>query len=512
MTGRRVALAALVTMGAQAANAQEPSCAPIAAATGRENLGPCVNTALDEAIPQVSPDGRTLYFTRRHAPENAGGKDDPDDVWISRRTEGGAWGPARNPGPPLNTAAPGWVLAVSADGATVLVANEVDSTGRARRGVSLARRTGEGWSPPEPVRVRDFSTRSDWGHVHLSADGGAMLLSLVREDTRGGHDLYVSVREGDGWAAPQSLGPALNTAGDEITPFLAADGVTLYFSSDGRGGMGGQDVFVARRLDERWSAWSDPVNLGAPVNTPGDDAGYVLPASGEWAYFQSSTGSMGGSDLYRVRLPEAAKPLPTVLLHGEVRAADGTPVAATVRYGAVQGPGEAGEARTDSAGRFGAALRGGAVWCVAARAARGSATESVDLRGVAAYEERALTLRLDSAAACDLRLEPVSFDVDRADIREDDRSRLDTLAAVLSRLPGAVAELAGHTDATGAAAYNRGLAGRRAAAVADYLASRGVARERLVLVAFGEARPRATNHTGAGRALNRRVEVRLRQL
>lgn len=509
-----LALSALLC--AAPAAGQEPACPPPPVSVGgRHNLGPCVNTPLDEAIPQVSPDGRTLYFTRRFAPQNAGGARDPDDVWVSRRTPEGGWSAAVNAGAPLNTPAPGWVLAVSADGETVLLANAADSTGRARRGVSLARRAGDGFSPAAPVVVRDFSTRSEWGHIHLAADGSAMVFSLVREDTRGGHDLYVSLREPDGsWGAPRSVGPEVNTAGDEITPFIAADGATLYFSTDGRGGEGGQDVFVTRRLDDGWTRWSEPRNLGAPVNTPGEDAGYVLPASGDWAYFHSSTGGSGGSDLFRVALPEAARPLPVALLRGEVRGAGGAPVAARVRYGAVEGPGTGGEAEAGAGGSFGTVLRGGALWCVSARAAgEGSAADTVDLRDAAAYRERVLELRLPGAGSetggCAVPLPTLTFAVDSDRLRPEASAALDSLAVVLGRLGGSRLEVTGHTDHTGADSYNQSLSERRARAVVAYLAGRGVDPARLEARGYGESKPVTSNATAGGRAANRRVEVRL---
>src|SRR5690606_35751045 len=132
-----------------------------------------------------------------------------------------------------------------------------------------------------------------------------MVLHADREGGHGGADLYVSFRRDDGtWSEPLDLGPDVNTPGHEITPYLAADGVTLYFSSDGRGGLGGHDVFVTRRLDDTWQRWSEPENLGPRVNTDGFDAYFVAPAVDDYAYLASTTDATGSVDIFRVLLRE----------------------------------------------------------------------------------------------------------------------------------------------------------------------------------------------------------------
>jgi outer membrane protein OmpA-like peptidoglycan-associated protein len=156
-----------------------------------------------------------------------------------------------------------------------------------------------------------------------------LLFALEREDGMGGLDLYVSFREtgpgqgflgrlqtGERWTEPLSLGATINTAGMEGSVFLAADGKTLYFSSDGRSGYGGFDMYLSRRLDDSWIKWSEPLNLGPTINSGRDEYYYTIPATGDYAYFSSDLS--GNPDLYRIRLPRAARPDPVTLVQASL--------------------------------------------------------------------------------------------------------------------------------------------------------------------------------------------------
>jgi outer membrane protein OmpA-like peptidoglycan-associated protein len=139
-----------------------------------------------------------------------------------------------------------------------------------------------------------------------------MLLSLHRKDTKGHHDFYISHNlGGNHWSAPEHI-EDLSTPDDEISPFIAYDDRTLYFSTDGRGGLGGYDIFVTHRLDDTWMHWADPRNLGEPVNTPSFDAYFTLGAQGDTSYFssahESSTKGFGKSDLWKLGLKPEQRP------------------------------------------------------------------------------------------------------------------------------------------------------------------------------------------------------------
>ncbi len=120
------------------------------------------------------------------------------------------------------------------------------------------------------------------------------------------------------WSEPLNMGPDINTFGVEATPFLAADNTTLYFSTNARPGYGYYDIFMTRRLDESWTKWSEPVNLGPNINTPGWDGYFTIPASGDYSYLVSTDNSLGYGDIFRVKVSEAVKPKPVALIKGQV--------------------------------------------------------------------------------------------------------------------------------------------------------------------------------------------------
>ena len=160
----RTAAALVVLLIACAPAAAQPgSCAlPARDATGRESLGTCVNTELDEAVPQISADGRTLYFTRRYAPENTGGSGDPDEIWVSQRSADGVWERPRRQDAPLNHGGPSWVISAPLGNRSLLLANVVDPAGRLVRGVSLSRLTGTTCTPASAGRTVRGASRGLW--------------------------------------------------------------------------------------------------------------------------------------------------------------------------------------------------------------------------------------------------------------------------------------------------------------------------------------------------------------
>lgn len=284
-------------------------CEPTGPATGRQNLGPCINSAQGQALPRLSPDGKRLYFIRLSVSEGGVG----EEIWYAERAEHGGWSSARALYRPLDAAENNFVLAVLDEGERLLVGNRYRADGRVEGGFSFVRWDGAGWSVPEPVSIEGWESRGRWVSASLSEDGRIMVLQAEREGGQGGTDLYVTFRRDDGtWSAPRNLGPEINTPSHEITPYLAADNVTLYFSSDSRGGLGGHDIFVTRRLDESWQRWSEPENLGSRINTAGFDAYFVAPAGDEYAYLASSTDATGSIDIFRVLLKEP-EPEPVVV-------------------------------------------------------------------------------------------------------------------------------------------------------------------------------------------------------
>ncbi len=479
-----------------------------------ENLGPNVNTEYADVVDAISPDGNTLYFSRNGYPGNVGGADAGSDIYVSTRQADGTWSVAQNIGAPLNNKGQNFVNSVTPDGNTLLIGNLYDELGEpAGRGISVTHRTATGWSVPEEVEIENWYNNSRFNEFCFSPDGKAILCAAKRDDTYGAKDLYVAFRRDDGtYSEPKNLGPDVNTIGDETGPFLAADGATLYYSTNGISGYGNCDLFVTRRLDETWTHWSPPENLGPQINTPKFDAYYVVPASGDVAYYSSSNNATGGKepDIFRISLPAGAKPKPVVLVSGRVfNAKTKEPIAAVIKYETLADGNEVGRARsTPTDGAYKIALPSGGNYGFRAEAPGFvSVSENLNTGDVAAYKEVTKDLYLAPIEVGQtIRVNNIFFDFAKAELKEESFVELNRVVRFLGDNPTIEILLAGHTDNVGGVAGNAALSENRVRAVADYLVAHGVKKRRLTMRGFGESKPVASNDTEEGRALNRRVE------
>lgn len=287
----------------------------------KESLGPAINTEYDEMAPIISADENEIYFVRKNHPHNVGGVNDEDDIWYSKIVDG-KWIRAVNIGSPLNTNDNNFIQSITPDGNMILLGNVYVKEGGdvvLKPGASVSYKTKIGWGFPEEQRIKDFKNNSQYVNYFLSANGKYLLMAIERDDGYGNLDLHVSIRTGDNsWSKPVNLGPDVNTAANDYSPFLAADGVTLYFSTSGISGYGKEDIFVTRRLDDTWTHWSEPMNIGKPINSAESDTKFSIPASGNYAYFSSKEGSVGLNDIFRILLPDTVKPQIVALLKGKV--------------------------------------------------------------------------------------------------------------------------------------------------------------------------------------------------
>src|SRR5581483_8955447 len=460
----------------------------------RENLGPNINSPYDEVLPVISPDGKTLFVDRKNHPQNfrrpaqdMADTNSFDNIWYSTQDADGNWTPLKNIGPLLNNGYGTFVQSVTPDGNTLLIGGTYTPKGEAgppHFGLWLTHRIADGWSYPDEVIVRNYYTRAAFVNFCLSNDGRTIILSLDREDSFGAKDMYVSFRQPDGtWSAPKNLGPDLNTAADEDTPFLASDGKTLYFASNGFAGYGSTDMYISRRLDSTWQHWSEPQNLGPQVNTAGWDAYYTVPASGEYAYFVSTENTFGMGDIFRAKLPEQLRPKPVVLVSGKVLdAKTGKPVTADIHYENLTTGKDIGSARTSpGTGAYKIALPAGEVYGYRAEAPGYiPISENLDVTNAQEYQElqRDLTL-VPIEKGETVRLNNIFFETAKADLRSESFAELDRIVQVLNDNPHMEIAIAGHTDNVGTPAFNKQLSEARATAVENYLIQKGISPKRL---------------------------------
>lgn len=476
-----------------------------------EHLSASVNSEADDLNPIISPDGKTLYFTREKHPENIGNSQ-TQDIWYAAINEDGSIEPAKNIGPPLNNAQNSGLESILPDNQTALLLNTYNTDGSMGVGVSITKKKGDTWGFPVKVEIDSFYNRSKFGEYFLMANGQTLLMTLERDNSIGAKDVHVSFMKDDStWTAPMNLGPAVNTAASEIFPYMAADGVSLYYSTAGLPGYGGSDMFVTRRLDDTWLNWSEPQNLGPNMNTPKFDAYYSFTASGDYAYFSSyKEDSYGGSDLYRVKLPSSLRPRPVVVVKGRVlNAKTREPLGASISYEMLSSGKKAGIANSNVVdGSYSIILPSGENYGFLGQAEGYiSVSENLDLTSLNEYQEISKDLFLVPIEKGQVvRLNNVFFDVDKFSFKKEATPELNRLVKLMKEQPGLVIEISGHTDNTGASAHNQTLSTNRAKAVYSYLIEAGINADRLSFKGYGFSKPAADNTTAEGRQFNRRVE------
>jgi OOP family OmpA-OmpF porin len=375
--------------------------------------------------------------------------------------------------------------------------------------IGFSRRNGNAWSDAALLKIVGFAhqpnTRSDY---FLAPNGRALILSIVNSESQNrSRDLFISLVQPDGrWAKPINA-PMLNSPQEEISPWLAPDNQTLYFSSGRAGGLGENDIWMSRRLDDSWLKWSAPVNLGKDINTPQADMNLAVDATGRMAFM--SLGERGKEDLYEFELPPAMRPLPVAFVHGKVTDPSGKPIPAGILYEFLRNTQLAGQAGANPQdGLYQIALPIGEDYGFRASASGYLAiSDRIDLRQAKDQQrfERNLVL-IPIATGVPIRLNNIFFDTAKTDLLPESRAELDRLATLLREMPAMRIEIRGHTDSVDDDATNQKLSEGRAAAVVAYLAKAGIAAARLQSRGFGESQPIAANDTDKNRLQNRRVE------
>lgn len=473
-----------------------------------------VNSNKDEMNPIISADGKTLYFSRKTYAQNIGGPTDLEDAYFSV-LKNNQWSASKNMGKPVNNHGPNAVHAVTPDGNTLLLMNTYEPDGKQKgQGLSVSTKTKTGWSIPKQFKVRQYYNKAGFNEFFLSNNGKVLLLAIERNDSKGGRDLYVSFSEGgDVWTEPMNMG-AINSPGTELSPFLASDGVTLYFSSVGHPGYGQNDVFMSVRQDDTWKHWSKPVNLGKPINGLGKDAYYSTPASGDHAYFVSTDKMLHTTDIYTVKLPEKVKPKPVVIIRGKVlNSKTKAPIGTSITYRDLESDKEKGIAHSNPiTGAYEIVLPLEKAYSFfAEKEGFYSVRDNMDLTDVSNYEviERDLYLApIEQGEA--IVLKNVLFKRGTPFLLASSFPELNKLAQTMKESPSMEIELLGHTDNIGNPEELVALSEKRMTAVKNYLIqTRGISPLRITGKGVGGAEPKYDNTYEKTRKLNRRVEFRI---
>lgn len=482
-----------------------------------EKLDDRVNSPYEELKPVLSPNGKQLFFGRKFHPENIGGVDDYEDIWVSDLdTISNEWKQARNMGAPLNTDGPNWVSSITPDGNTLvmLLGNKMDpKRKRLISGVSMSSREGDSWSEPKAQEIDDYYNVSEKANFYLANSRKTLMMSIERDDTFGDRDLYVSFLKRDGtWTAPMNLGETVNSASEETSPFLASDDKTLFFSSAGYIGFGKGDIYMTRRLDDTWQNWSEPLNMGPQVNSDGDDLFFTMPAEGNYAYYTKED-SVGDMNIFRLEMPLFYEIDPVITITGRVLDAETQePLAAIVSYETLEDGVEVGRVQTDPVtGEYKIALPAGKEYQYIVKIdGYLPISENVDLtnqRESKSFTNDMILVPIQEKA--EIVLNNVFFNFDSYALLAKSKSELDRMASVMKENAKIEVSIIGHTDDIGTEAYNLALSKKRAKSVVDYLVANGVDKSRLTFVGKGESIPAVPNDTPENRAKNRRVNFKV---
>jgi len=482
-----------------------------------DRLGETVNSSYNEMKPLITPDGKTLLFSRQYHPDNVGGEDDPEDIWFSQwDEEKGEWMEAENMGAPLNTKGPNYISSITPDGNTVIITlgNRYNRSGKMKAGASVSTRTSQGWSKPVPFEIINEINLSKNSNYFLANNREVLIMSIESEPTFGARDLYVSFLMDDGrWSEPLNLGETLNTAMEETSPFLAADDKTLYFSSNGFTGYGKHDIYVSRRLDDSYTRWSEPENLGPQINSPEDDAFFNIPPAGDYGYFSRNV-SENNADIFRFELPTEHQPETVVTIKGVVlNSLTNEPIQAKIIYESLEDGKELGSIESDPVtGEYQIIVPVGTKYSYRAEAdgyiAINANLDLIDREDYGELSKNLLLVPIEKGAVA--RLNNIEFESNKSTLKESSFPELDRIAKMMAENSSVRVSIEGHTDSIGREIDNIKLSQDRAQAVVDYLLQQGVETDRIEAVGWGEAKPIASNDVEeGGRALNRRVEIKI---
>ncbi len=478
-----------------------------------ENLGPEVNSSNAEYNPHISADESVLIFTSRRNDTYGGAVDKYDDhyfedIYISEKVND-QWTKARNIGPPVNTKSHDAAAGISADGHTLFVFK-----GDRNAGDIMVSQLGNGrWTKPEDISKLVNSDAHE-SSACLSSDGNILYFVSDMPGGYGGRDIYKSKWNlgRQEWGEPQNLGVAINTPYDEEGVFIHPDGKTLYFSSKGHKTMGGYDIFISRFEKGRWS---EPQNIGSPINTPDDDVFFEVSASGIHGYYASfKKEGMGEKDIYMVTFNAPTITLSKMaILKGVVTDANtGKPLNARIELIDLSKNEHIGVFNTDvKTGKYLVSLPSGVNYAAVIYAdGYLFESENFNLPDTASYKEFHMDMKLKPLSEGNaIVLNNIFFDTDKFDLKTESTNELERLTKLMKSYPTMRIEIAGYTDNKGSDDYNLKLSTLRAKSVVDYMISAGVDPARLTYKGYGKERPAASNETAEGRQLNRRIEFKI---
>lgn len=469
------------------------------------NLGSGVNSSEDDLMPALTADEHWLYFTRL---ERIGRAHD-ENIFVSE-SRNGEWSEAVPVSETVNTLQFNeGAHCISPSGKYLFFTSCDRPNSIGGCDIYFSKRNGVEWDPGKnlgPV----INTPAKETQPYITGDGRTLYFVSSRNGGYGGGDIYSSTLGDDGkWSTPQNLGPEINTDQEEERPFIHPDGYTLFFTSRGHEGMGGADLFMSRRQAD--GTWGKAINLGYPINTPGDEIGIYVTTDGHWAYFASEQAdSKGGMDIYKFEMPENLRPYPVSYVKGVVTdKANGQPLATKIQFFDLASGVIYSTASSDGkTGEYLATLPTGKNYaCQISKEGYLFYSANFSLKDVKQGGAYIMDIQLEKIkVGSKVVLNNIFFESNSYELKSESRTELNTLIDLMTKNPTLKIEIGGHTDNSGIEKDNEALSTNRAKSVNDYLLSKGISQERLSYKGYAATQPIADNKTAEGKAKNRRTE------
>lgn len=494
-------------------------CAFMTRALGRPqhdtvmNMGQRINTQFPELYPYITADTQTLHFTRRV-------KGVDEDLFYAKADSCGGWFTPLNLGEAVNTPSHEYGQSFSTDGHYMFLTrceNRSDNgwdKGGCDLYMSFRKSSADEWSTPQNFGATINSPGYE-GMACISADNRELYFVSNREGGYGGLDIWVTRFEDGLWQAPKNLGSQINTKGDETTPFLHMDNQTLYFASTGLVGMGGSDLFLARKVND--TTWGNAKNLGFPINTTADELSMTVTEDGKRAYFSSDRGKLlGDHDLFEVAMPKEVSPVSVHKIMGYVYDSLSKE---KLNYTAIF----IHDGKTNDQLYHFNANRGDASYLITLPADqefyyRADRPGYMESKGTFSFTSEK-DIYFNIALLPDGYVEPIEdtsimvihFPSNARELTDADKALIYAVMEPWLTDPAIVLTINGYTDSKGNPLLNEELSFERARLVSAEIVGLGIDPERIEVKGWGEANPIGDNETEEGQSQNRRVEVRLRR-
>lgn len=460
-----------------------------------------------QVTPLISADEKNIFYVR---------KEEHDRVFHARRRLNGTWEPAMYMEEIINVPNKNRsAISINTDGTILFIKGAEKNGSITSSGITKYEKEKSGnWSQGKASFIDNYINKNQYSTAFLSNDEQYLMFCLDNNKGHGDQDIHVSFLKPDGnYSEPLNLGSKINSAGTESYAFLAPDNATLYFSTEGLPGFGSNDVFMTKRLDNTWTNWTDPVNLGSVINSTAWDGYFSTSASGNVGLIASSHGREK-SGIFYFELGKEVRPNPVMVVSGRITDQDTKePLQATVVFTSMNGEISKTVKTNPETGKYSAVLLKGEKYeILAVEQGFYPVSELIDLTELASYQELEKNLQLARVKVGQvIRLNNIFFEFSKAELMVESYRELDRLITMLNDNPSMKIEISGHTDAVGSVESNLTLSQNRANSVVEYIKSKGINSSRLVPKGYGKSKPVADNETEEGRALNRRVEFKILQ-